>query len=155
RWGAYSLFSNLRALASNPNLSRQAAWYFVCPRNSFLKNSETVDSETPARWASLLLPMGAKFRQLPSAYLWCLVKAAMILVRASPLAVLRFGFVRAAWHGLTPLPDSRAASFSARIAQHSPKVCCSCSASRPPKPSESSRASSAERSLTSSTPPIG
>ena len=48
---------------------------------------------TPASRASSLLPMGSRFRQPPSAYLWCFVRAAISFARPSPRSVLRLAFV--------------------------------------------------------------
>ena len=48
---------------------------------------------TFARLASSLLPIGFRIRHPPSAYLWCLIRAAMSFTSASPLCVLRLGFL--------------------------------------------------------------
>src|SRR5262249_35057375 len=86
--GENSPFRGFSAGASPP-ASRQSALYFVCPWNSPLKNVEAVDGDTSAAFASSLLPTGARFRQLPSAYWWCFVSAAMSFNRPSPRSVLR------------------------------------------------------------------
>src|SRR5262249_59979650 len=61
-WGEYSPFRSLSAAASLP-ASRQSTSYFSCPLNSLLKNAEAVEPDTPASFASSLLPMGSRFRQ--------------------------------------------------------------------------------------------